>query len=57
MKFSMGDVQPRTTYDKGHRAPVVLHLRSLTIRMTTTEAIHLADILVDATEKETSHEA
>lgn len=50
MRVHMPSIDPTvSTYPDANRS-VILRLRSLRITMTPAEALHLADLLVDATE-------
>ena len=55
MRVSMPHFEPNVDVDHEDNRPIVLRLRSLRISMTHTEAVRLADLLIDATER-TSHE-
>lgn len=51
MRVSMPHFEPNVVVDPEATRSVILRLRSLRISMTPTEALTLADILVDATER------
>lgn len=51
MRVTMPSMQPDVNLDVASRRSIVLRLRTLRVHMTPAEAINLADLLVDATER------
>ena len=54
MKVSMPSIEPTILTDPDAARSVILRLRSLRISMTPAEALTLADLLVDASERTTT---
>lgn len=51
MKVYMPSIEPQVYLDPEANRSIVLKLRSLRIAMTPTEALALADMLVDSSER------
>lgn len=51
MKVYMPSIEPQVYLDPEANRSIVLKLRSLRIAMTPAEALHLSNLLVDATER------